>query len=142
MLSQNHRNNAHQNMHHPCSDYSIYPHNPRHMHQQNAHATINPHQAPNNSPMPARQITKPQRLSQGTSQSPAIFQLLLIICEQNRHCQSKNVIQGSQTPPLLWLLCASSSELIHPNLLSYIDDIDNIQHGESINYHRAHTHSQ
>ena len=74
-------------MHHPRSDYSIYPHNPRHMHQRKARATINPQQAPNNTPMPARQITKPQRLSQGTSQSPAIFQLLLIICEQIRHRQ-------------------------------------------------------
>ena len=87
-------------MHHLRSDYSIYPHNPCHMHQRN-----DP-QAPNSNPI------------------------------------HKNVIQGLQTSPLLWLLCAPSSELIHPNLLSYINDTDNIQHDESNNYHRAHTHSQ
>ena len=39
---------------------------------------------------------------------------------------------GLQTSPLLWLLCVSSSELTkHSNLLSYIDDTDNIQHDES-----------
>jgi len=39
--------------------------------------------------MPARQIKTPQELSQGTSQSPAIFQLLLLtICETCRQSQS------------------------------------------------------
>ena len=55
----------------------------------------------------------------------------------------KNVNQGIQTSPSLWLLCPSSSALTqHSNLLSYIDDTNNIQHAESTNYHHAHTHSQ
>jgi hypothetical protein len=55
----------------------------------------------------------------------------------------KNVTQGLQTSPSLWLLCASSSALTqHSNLLSYIDNTDNIQHVESTNYNRAHTYSQ
>ena len=37
----------------------------------------------------------------------------------------KNVTQGLQTSPSLWLFCASSSALTqHSNLLSYIDDTD------------------
>ena len=55
----------------------------------------------------------------------------------------KNVTQGVQTSPSLWLLCASSSALTqHSNLLSYIDDTDNIQHGKSYNGHRTLPHSQ
>ena len=97
-----HRNNAHHNAHHPHPVYSIYPHNPRHMHQRS-----DLHD-PDSTPI------------------------------------HKNVTQGLQTSPSLWLFCASTSALTqhHSNLLSYIDDTDNIQHAESTNYNRAHTHSQ
>jgi hypothetical protein len=88
-------------VHHPRPDYSIYPHNPRHMHQRND------------------------------------------LHDPNSTSIHKNVTQGLQTSPLLWLLCVSSSALTqHSNLLSYIDDTDNIQHDESTNYNRAHTYSQ
>jgi hypothetical protein len=58
--------------------------------------------------MLARQTTKPQELSQGTSQSPAIFQLLLIIWEALRQRQSI----GQQT------------------LALYIDDTHLIENGK------------
>jgi hypothetical protein len=88
-------------VHDPFFDNSIYPHNPRHMHQRND------------------------------------------LHDPNSTSIHKNVTQGLQTSPSLWLLCASSSALTqHSNLLSYIDDTDNIQHAESTNYNRAHTHSQ